>query len=549
MLAFLFLASLVTRPAEPAMPQAAPRPPAAPPAGAAGATRQDPYARVQAAKQALDAGQYERVLKIVDGLLKEYPRSQSSHLLRALALDELGRWGEAQKSYEAALRIAPLDPQIQARFGMHFVRREKWTDAIPYLERSLAVEEDALALFYLAQAYFQTQNKGKALETMERCARLAPDNPTMLLKLGEYRAQMGKHSPALETLLRVQKLNPDEPGLDLALGNVYLSLLEVENARTALERALKKEPRNPAVISALAGACAKARDHAAARQYYEQALALGYDDAEYHLGLGAALLGLGENEAAIVQLNEAVARKPRLEEAHFHLARAYQAAGHAEESKRELDLFRALKANPLDAPEERSELERTLWQQAEALLREGKEKEALRLLTNTNVKGNTPEYLVGALYYKLGRLSDAERLLTRAVAVSPDVPNVGTYLALTYVEQGRLAEAEAILPGELAKSPREPLVLMAMGLLSFGKEDWAAAARYLQESRVVDFGVLLRLCEAQIRLGQPSQAQDTARVISALAAGKADTMSALKKMFERHGIPLEADPPPSRNVP
>ena len=508
----------------------------------------DPYARVQEAKRALDAGRYQRVLQIVDPLLQEYPRSQSSHLLRALALDELGRWDEAQRSYEAAQRIAPKDPQIDARFGMHFVRRERWAEAIPHLERSLAAGEEALSLFYLSQAYFHAQNKGKALDAIERCAKLAPDNPTMLLKLGEYRAQMGKHSPALEALLKVQTLQPDTPGLDLALGNTYLSLLEVENARAALERALKKDPRNPAVISTLANACAKARDHAAARQYYQQLLDLGYADAEYHLGLGAALLGLGENEAAIVQLNEAIALKPRLEEAHFHLARAYQAAGHAEESKRELGVFRALKANPLEAPEERSELERSLWQQAEALLQEGKEKEALKLLTYSNVKGNTPEYLVGALYYKLGRLSDAERLLGRAVAFSPDVPNVRTYLALTYVEQGRLEEAEAILPGELAKSPREPLVLMAMGLLSFRQERWADAARYLQESRVVDPGVLLRLCESQIRLGQPSQAQDTARVIAALATGKADTMAALKSMFERHGIPLEADPPPSRNA-
>ena len=371
----------------------------------------------------------------------------------------------------------------------------------------------------------------------------------MLLKLGEYRAQMGKHSPALEALLRVQKLNAEEPGLDLALGNVYLSLLEVENARAALERARQRDPRNPAVLSTLANACAKARDHAAARQYYQQVLDLGYDDAEYHLGLGAALLGLGENEAAIVQLNEAIALKPRLEEAHFHLARAYQAAGHSEESKRELGVFRALKADPLNPPEERSELERDLWRQAEALVQAGKEQEALKLLTHTNVKGNTPEYLVGALYYRLGRLPDAERLLARAAEASPGLPNVRTYLALAYVEQGRLAEAEAILPGELERSPREPLVLMAMGLLRFRQERWADAERYLSDSRVVDPGVLLRLCEAQIRLGQPSQAQDTARVITALAAGKPDTMTALKSMFERHGIPLEAEPPPSRNVP
>jgi tetratricopeptide (TPR) repeat protein len=545
MLATALLPALLAQATPPAAGQATPRPATQ----TASAPRADPYLRVQEAKRALEAGQNERVLEIVASLLKEYPRSQSSHLLRALALDELGRWDEARRSYAAALRIAPKDPQIGARFGMHFVRREMWAEAIPHLERSLASDEDALTLFYLSQAYFQTQNKGKALETIERCAKLAPDNPTMLLKLGEYRAQMGKHSPALEALLKVQTLNASEPGLDLALGNTYLSLLEVESARAALERALRRDPKNPAVISALASACSKARDHAAARRYYQQALDLGYDDAEYHLGLGAALLGLGEYEASIVRLNEAVARKPRLEEAHFHLARAYQAAGRREDSQRELGVFRALKANPLDAPEERGELERSLWQQAEVLLGKGKEAEALKLLTNSNVKGNTPEYLVGALYYRMGRLSDAERLLERAADQSPDLRNVRTYLGLTFVEQGRLEAAERILPGELEKNPREPLVLMAMGLLSFRQGRWADAARHLQDSRVVDLGVLLRLCEAQLRLGQPSQAQDTARVVAALAAGKADVTASLQRLFERHGVPLEPEPASSRNAP
>jgi tetratricopeptide (TPR) repeat protein len=517
-------------------------PPATPP-------RSDPYTRVQEAKKALDAGQYQRVLRIVDGLLKEYPRSQSSHLLRGLALDELGRFDEAQKSYEAALQIAPNDPQIQARFGMHFVRRGKWDEAIPLLEKSLQAGDDALVLFYLSQAYFQTKNKGKALELIERCAKLRPDDPTMLLKLGEYRAQMGKHSPALEALLKVQKLNPEEPGLDLALGNTYLSLLEVENARAALERALQKEPKNPAVISALASACSKARDHAAARKYYEEVLGLGYDDAEYHLGLGAALLGLGEYEAAIVHLNAAIAKNARLEEAHFHLARAYQAAGRREDSQRELGVFRALKANPLETLEERDQFERDLWTKAEGLLREGKEKEALAALTHGNMKDNVPEYFVGALYYRLGRLADAERLLTKAAQQAPDLRNVRTYLALVYVEQGRLDEAEAILAVELENNPREALVLMALGQLNFRRRNWADAARYLQESKVVVPAALFMLCEAQLELGERPAAQDTARVLTALAPGDAQTAATLKRLFERYGVPLASEAAPSRDAP
>ncbi|HEX9186023.1 MAG TPA: tetratricopeptide repeat protein, partial [Vicinamibacteria bacterium] len=339
-------------------------------------------------------------------------------------------------------------------------------------------------------------------------------------------------------LLKAQKLNPDEPGLDLALGNTYLSLLEVEPARAALERALRKDPKNPAVISALASASSKARDHAAARTYYQQVLDLGYDDAEYHLGLGAALLGQGENEAAIDHLNRAIATNPRLEEAHFHLARAYQAAGRREDSQRELGVFRALKANPLETLEQRDELERGLWRQAEGHLREGQEAAALKLLTRGNVKGNSPEYLVGALYYRLGRLADAERLLAKAAAAAPDLPNVRTYLALVYTEQGRLDEAEAILAAEAARSPREPLVLLGLGQLRFRQKSWKDAARYLQESKLVVPAALLMLCEAQLELGEAPAARETARVLVALAPGDAETRARVARLFERFDVPL-----------
>src|SRR5438309_10697185 len=114
--------------------------------------QQDPYSRVQEAKALFEAGQFEHVLRVVDRLLQEYPDSPSSHLLRALALDGLGRLDEAEPSYEAALRIAPHDPQILTRYGMHFLRRESWSDATRCLERTLAAGPDATVALLLAQA-------------------------------------------------------------------------------------------------------------------------------------------------------------------------------------------------------------------------------------------------------------------------------------------------------------------------------------------------------------------------------------------------------------
>jgi tetratricopeptide (TPR) repeat protein len=521
---------------------------AAPPAKATGVrstasgTGQSPYSRIQEAKAYLDKGEPKRTLEIVGPLLEEYPRSPSGHLLRGLALDALGRFDEARRSYERALEIHPEDPQILASLGQHFLRAESWDEAVRYLERSNRAAEDAATLFSLAQAYFHTESKGKALEAIERCAALAPKDPAVLPKLGQYRAHASKFSPALEALRKAQALNPDEPGLDLALGIVNLSLLDIEGARTALERALGKDPESLAVLSNLAAACAKARDHAAAQRYFQKLLDLGQTDAHNHAGLGAALLGLGQNEAAIKALDQAVERDPKLAEAHFHLARAQRASGHADEAERELRLFTALKANPFQPFQDRADLEQSLWRKAESLVKQGKEGEALKLLAAGNAPGNEPTYLVGALYYSLGRAADALRLLTQALTLAPRLAKVRAYLGLSYLELGRLAEAEAVLSKELEDNPREPLVLMAVGQLHFRKRDWADAARYLVDSRAAEPSVLLMLCEAQLETGQRAQAQETAQILSALSAGDAPALASLTRLLARHQLRIEGPP-------
>jgi tetratricopeptide (TPR) repeat protein len=502
----------------------------------------DPYARVQRAKQHLELGDPAKALAVVDGLLREYPQSPSSHLLRGLALDELGRLDEAEESYAAALKSAPGDAQILTRFGMHCIRRKAWPDAIRYLEAGSRAEPKAETFFYLAQSYFHTDHKAKALEAIERAATMAPEEPAMLVKLGEYRAHAGRFSPALEALLAARALAPDEPGLDLALGVVQLSLLDVDAAREALERARTREPDDLAVLSNLAAAHAKARDHAAAREHFQRLLDLGQDEAEYYVGLGAARAGLGESEAAIRALNEAVDRNPSLAEAHFHLARAYRATGRPEEAERELRVFSALKASPFPTFGERSELERSLWQRAEEMVRAGKETEALELLAGGNAPDNDPRFLVGALYYSLGQFEDASRLLAQAMEENAERPKLRAYLGLAYLKQGSTREAEPLLRAEVEQNPREPLALMALGELCFTRGEWADAARHLEDSRVIVPEALLMLCEAQLRLGRRADAQGTAQLVVTLASDSG-TQTRLRQLLARFDLPLESELP------
>lgn len=506
----------------------------------------DPYALVQQANAYVERGEYQRGLDIVDGLIKQYPQSKSSHLLRALALDGLGRTDEAKLSYEAALRIAPKDPQTLFLLGKHHLKRELWDDAVRCFEESLAAAPDDVdTLFYLAQARYRTIKKGKVLEAIERCAVLAPNNPTVLVKLGQYRADAGLAAPALEALLKAQSLNPDEPDLDLALGIVELNVLDVNAARSALERAARRDPDNLAVLSGLAEAATQARDHAAAKRYYQTLLDRGQREAACYLGLGKALVGLGENQAAIDPLKRAIELNPKLSEVHFHLARAYRAAGQVDESQRELRIFSALKQNPFGPFEDRPEPERAVWNRIEALVKEGKEAEAVRMIATEFHGEQSASFWLGALYYTLGRYRDAERLLEQAIQATPTLPKARAYLCLAYLADGRLADGERVIAEEIAQNPKDALVLMASGKVQFAKKNWGEAVRLLQESRVVESEVQLMICEAQLQSGQRDQAQETAQIIAALSTTNTGVRAALERLLARFQLRLDSEPTPA----
>ncbi len=83
---------------------------------------------------------------------------------------------------------------------------------------------------------------------------------------------------------------------------------------------------------------------------------------------------------------------------------------------------------------------------------------------------------------------------------------------------------------------------MAQGTLHYRKKEWKEAARYLQESRVVEPAVLLMLCEAQLESGQTSEARETAQLVTTFAAGQPDVVESVKKLLDRHQLTLEGSP-------
>jgi len=84
---------------------------------------------------------------------------------------------------------------------------------------------------------------------------------------------------------------------------------------------------------------------------------------------------------------------------------------------------------------------------------------------------------------------------------------------------------------------------MAQGTLHYRKKEWKEAARYLQESKVVEPAGLLMLCEAQLESGQTAEARDTAQLATTFAAGRPDVVESVRRLLARHQLTLDGSPP------
>ncbi len=115
----------------------------------------------------------DRALKLIDGLITDYPDNPYLYELKGQVLFEAGRIKESEAPYRKSVDLKPTAPLLQISLGQTLVAEDdkaKLDEAIAHLNRSLDFENDnPFAWQILAQAYDAKGNGGMArLATAEQ---------------------------------------------------------------------------------------------------------------------------------------------------------------------------------------------------------------------------------------------------------------------------------------------------------------------------------------------------------------------------------------------
>jgi protein O-GlcNAc transferase len=309
----------------------------------------------------------------------------------------------------------------------------------------------------LLQSGVEAENRGEmnpAIASFRKAADLAPNNPEVLLQLGnaymknhdyaaaiaplKHASELGLNTPVLHQLLGYALLAegyPAEaiPHLKVIQDDAALGIAELQNNQpaesvTSLQSALAKSPDNPDLLLYLSRAAT-----ALSGQSLDRLLAVAPDSARAHQAVGQTDYEMKRYPDAVQEYQKAIALRPDLPGLHLELGQVYAADSKWQAAEEQ---FRA-EANLQPGNAEAA------YRLGNALLQEGKMKEAVKELRRSDsLRPDMPETL-----YALGKAgalddpSDAESALERVVELEKDSPLAAkAYLALAGIHrrQGKI---------------------------------------------------------------------------------------------------------------
>src|SRR5437667_379805 len=219
-------------------------------------------------------------------LVADVPSGAKQHFDYGVALQKEGRWEEAEKQYESALRFNPADPKWHMNLAVVLTAQAKFDAAAPHMEEALRLRPNDGEFHFNYASLLQRLGRGdEAGPQYEAAARLLPDSPEAHYNHALFLASEGKGNDSVSELQRAVQLKPDHVDAQLKLADALFAKGDLEEAKMHYVSALRADPK----------------------------LAVA------HNSLGRLYLAQGQISQAIVQFGEALRLNPDYKEAEENL--------------------------------------------------------------------------------------------------------------------------------------------------------------------------------------------------------------------------------------
>ena len=318
-----------------------------------------------------------------------------------------GQFAEAEGLFRKAVQLRPDNAGVEAAWGRFLEQNSRWKEAEAAYRRSLNLEPDAVNIrVSLGDVLLKGLNDPSAAAQAYRNAiKVDPSHGGAHFALAATLSRQGKTAEARTELEEAARLSPGNPLPHQALGELFVSQNDIDAALKAFGAALKA---NPGFFLA-------------------------------RLSRGDIFMNRGEHAQALQEFDAAAAIVPKSPLPKVKAGMAYQAARKTNEARErylvaiELDAKQTLALNNLAwmAAESGSDLDRALGWAKQAVSLAPKDANVLDTL--------------GWVQYRRGDLAGAVSSLQRAAQIDSKQPGPLYHLGVVYEQMGRRTEAETAL--------------------------------------------------------------------------------------------------------
>jgi tetratricopeptide (TPR) repeat protein len=445
------------------------------------------------------SGQSEAAVSPLENSIRLNPKNLDSRLILAGALSRLGRKGEAQAAWEAALQIdptskvamdglskclisdgnyeaaisllssTPRDEAMTIDLAVAYSEDGKPDDAAAELKQALATNQDSLGLTNGLITIYVNQNRYQ--EAAQLAEKMAKAHPESLGALAVYlRVLILNDDVAKARPLGEEMLTKAPHAFDSLYLNGVLKRKEGDYpaAKSFLDRALKLDSRHYNCHYNLGVVLEKLNDYSGAKKELEQAIEMGGSEPQIRFELVTVLRRLGETEKAQAQLK--IYQAQLQERANRTVAATKSAQAGQEISKgntqKAVDLYReAAAATPQDAL--------LNYKLALALDRAGDtdgERAALKKAVEIDPGMAVAQNQLGYLASVRGDLASAEKYFRLAIHAAPGYTQAWISLAATLGMESRFPEAQEAVGIALRLDPKNESALQLRHDLTAGQQ-------------------------------------------------------------------------------
>jgi tetratricopeptide (TPR) repeat protein len=155
---------------------------------------------------------YAESAEILGQLIKQTPGDWRLYFGRAVSLEKLNRWPEAEADLQAALKLRPDEPELLNYLGYSWIDRGvHLKEAMGMVEKAVAANPRSGAMVdSLGWAYFKLGDYKQAVEKLEQAVELEAGDPDVNDHLGDAYWKVGRRDEALFQWRRVLTLQPTD---------------------------------------------------------------------------------------------------------------------------------------------------------------------------------------------------------------------------------------------------------------------------------------------------------------------------------------------------